>query len=357
MIEKLFSWEAWHHHVKYIPLVPVWLWHCIKARSFWFFTASNPTITFGGFEGEGKMEMYNQLPGGSYPKSIVIEPGIATHNLQQQITGSGFTYPYAVKPDIGMMGFMFRIINNETELYNYHASMPKKYIVQELITYPLEVSVFYFRMPNETKGTVSGFLQKCPPTVTGNGKSSLRQLILSQKDLKFVQEDMLARHKNKLEWILPLGEVFTLSFACNRSQGGKLKSLAHEIDGQLRETFDKISCHAGYFYYGRYDVKCNSVAELKAGKNFSILEFNGAGAGVQHIYGNNLSLWQAMKTILVHWRMLYKISVYNNRKKGVKFWEFTPGLKFLRAAKQNLMFLKGLDEKYPPSENQKITTA
>ena len=71
---KLTHWETWHFHAKYIPILPAWLWYCIKSRSLWFFTPSNPTLTFGGMEGETKEEMYEQMPPGTFPRSIYISP-------------------------------------------------------------------------------------------------------------------------------------------------------------------------------------------------------------------------------------------------------------------------------------------
>lgn len=343
---KLTHWESWHYHIKYIPIAPAWLWYCIKARSLWFFTASNPSITFGGFEGEGKQEMYDQLPEGTYPKSIYIDPILTEAELKALVTAAGFEFPFAVKPDVGMMGFMFRKISNFDELFLYHKAISIKYVLQKLIDYPLEVSLFYYRMPNEIKGTISGFLMKRPPEVVGDGQRSLQELIRVQPELKFKQEEMLSRHKQRLDMILPKGTSFLLSNASNRSQGGKLVNLNSEIDEKLCKQFDEISLHTKYFYYGRYDIKCNSIAELKEGKNVMILEFNGAGAGIQHVYGNHLSLFTACKIILQHWKKLYEISNYNHQH-GVAYWGYWAGKKFLKAGKQNLQMLKKLDAKFP----------
>lgn len=351
---KLTHWESWHYHAKYIPLAPVWLWYCIKARSFWFFTASNPSITFGGFEGEGKQEIYEQLPPDSYPKSIYISPKKSFLSLEQLIALHKFSYPFVVKPNVGMMGFMFRKINSREELKLYHESMPVDYIVQKLIEYPLEVSVFYYRMPGTDKGTVSGFLMKQPPQVIGDGKSTLSELIESNNDLKYKLDQMNARHQERLDIILPKGEKFVLSHASNRSQGGKLVNLRHEIDEKLTNLFDSISLHAGYFYYGRYDIKCTSIEALKSGTNFSILEYNGAGAGIQHAYGNSLSLWQACGLIFQHWKILYHISVHNNKINGVPYWEHKRGKVFLKAAMQNLRLLKKLDSEFPTLSKDRI---
>src|SRR5688572_5687473 len=106
-IYKVQHWETWHWLIKYIPIVPFWIGHCIKSRSLWFFTASNPTLTFGGYEGESKMEMYTQLPKGTYPKTILIHASMPIPQVKALALSEGFSFPVAVKPDVGRMGFMF----------------------------------------------------------------------------------------------------------------------------------------------------------------------------------------------------------------------------------------------------------
>ena len=64
---------------------------------------------------------------------------------------------------------------------------------------------------------------------------------------------------------------------------------------------------SGHFYYGRYDLKCTSVADLKAGKNIQILEFNGTGAEPNHIYDCGMHYTKALKIIASHWRDMYLI--------------------------------------------------
>src|SRR5918993_321928 len=130
---RLIQWETWHYLVKYIPIMPAWLWYCIRSRSFWFFTPSNPSLTFGGFEGEAKKEMYELLPAGSFPKTIYIQPSQSFTEVLKMIKENGFHYPYCVKPDVGMKGLLFRKIENEEDLQQYHSQMPVEYIVQELV--------------------------------------------------------------------------------------------------------------------------------------------------------------------------------------------------------------------------------
>jgi hypothetical protein len=214
--------------------------------------------------------------------------------------------------------------------------------VQELVDYPLEVSVFYYRFPGEQKGTITGFLKKEFLEVTGDGKSTLWQLILHYPRVAFRLEEMKSKHEKRLNDIIPAGEKYCLSYALNLSRGGKLVSLAHEKDDRLLKFFDNINLYSKHFYYGRYDIKCASVEDLKEGKNFSILEYNGSGAEPHHIYGNGNTLLQAYKIVLHHWDVLYKISRHNSNN-GYNYWRYKEGLDFLKNAKKHFKTLKQID--------------
>lgn len=345
-IKKLFfkitHWETWHHLAKYIPIAPVWAWYCLKARSLWFFTPSNPTITFGGFEGETKKEMYDQLPRHLYPQSIFIHHADDFKDVETQLKKSAIHYPFAVKPDAGMMGFMFRKINDRTELEAYHKKMPADYIIQVLVDYPLEVSVFYYRFPGQSSGTITGFIKKEFLQVTGDGVSTLATLIDNHDRATFRMEELKSKHADNLNDIIPKDSPYILSYALNLSRGGKMVSLEHEKDADLLKVFDDISLHTKHFYYGRYDIKCASIASLKKGKDFYILEYNGCGAEPHHIYGNGHTLLQAYRIVLKHWKVLYQISVINHRN-GVPYWSYKRGRDFLKNAKRHFKVLKELD--------------
>jgi hypothetical protein len=262
--------------------------------------------------------------------------------VQELVSRNSFDYPLAVKPDVGMMGFMFRKIDSADKLRLYHQQMPADYIIQDLIKYPLEVSVFYYRLPNEKKGTITGFLKKEFLEITGDGKSTLRQLIENYSRVQFRLDEMRSKHKSRLNDILADGEIYCLSNALNLSRGGKLISLADKKDEKLLTVFDELSHYARHFYYGRYDIKCASIEDLKEGKNFFILEYNGCGAEPHHIYGDGNTLFQAYGILLQHWKVLYKISAYNHSR-GIYYWSFRKGWQFLKKAKKHFKILKQLD--------------
>lgn len=348
MIQVLTHWELWHYNVKYGLLAPLWLWYSLKARSFYFFTPVNPTLTFGGFEGGPKKEIYDCLPAETYPKSIYINPLWALSKLESVIEENRFCYPFAVKPNIGMMGLMFRKIDNKEELAIYHNTITVEYILQDLLLYPMEVSVFYYRFPNQLKGTITGFVKKKALEVRGDGKSTLGNLMNQLTGRPgFKAGEWKNKHWNRLEEIIPNGEVFKLSWVANLSRGARLISLEKEKAESLLRLFDGLSHASKNLYYGRYDIKCTSVADLKEGKNFSILEFNGAGAEPHHMYGNGSNLLQAFKIINHHWKVLFAIAKYNHINKKIKYPKLREGLLFTKRANKHFKHLRELDAKMP----------
>ena len=134
-----------------------------------------------------------------------------------------------------------------------------------------------------------------------------------------------------------------LSYAANHNRGAQFINLHSEIDDRLVRIFDRISMQVNDFFYGRYDIMCTSVEDLKQGKNFCILEYNGCGAEPNHFYDTGYTLVGAYKEILKHWKVLYRISRYNY-KKGVKYWPLMQGLDFLKATKKHYRRMKEADK-------------
>src|SRR6476659_5133185 len=176
-INRVTDWHNWPFYLFYTPIAYAWVLYYIKTRSLWFYTASNPTLAFGGFEGVPKSQMYNQLPEELCPKSIYISPSLSFAEVTRNLAGSGITYPFVVKPDIGMKGLLFRKIENEQQLKIYHTQIPATYIIQEFIDMPCEVSVFYLRKPSCSNGVITAFIEKVLLEVTGDGVAKLDELI------------------------------------------------------------------------------------------------------------------------------------------------------------------------------------
>ena len=342
LFKKITNWEAWPFKLIYAPLTPIWLWYMLRSGSVWFFTSSNPKITFGGMDGEPKKEMYDLLPVECYPTTINVWPKQDFETVKAALQNSGIGYPLIVKPQIGAQGILFRKIDTEAELQLYHTKVPVEYIIQRMVHFPMEVSVFHIRNPWEEKGIVTGFLHKIPLQVTGDGVHTLEQLVqLHPKGSKRIEE-MQRKHKDRWNMIIPTGEKYMLSYAANHNRGAHFVDLKEHIDEKLVNVFDKISHHVNDFYYGRYDIMCTNVADLKNAQNFTILEYNGCGAEPNHFYDTGYTLLGAYREILKHWKALYRICRYN-RQQGIKPWPFQKGRKFLKQTNELFALMREAD--------------
>ena len=340
--KKVFNWELWPFDLIYAPLGVVWLYYALKARSLYFFTPTNPTLIFGGFEAGSKMDMYKQLPNGLYPTTILIKPSLTIEEIKKELAANDLSYPFVAKPDEGMQGVLFRVIYTEDELIRYHSIAGINYIIQTFIELPMEFSVFYIRYPNEKKGKVTGFILKDYLHVTGNGKKTLAQLVNEHPKAQHRLTEMKRKHANNWLSIPKDGENYYLSVAGNHNRGARFINLHKEIDQQLNDVFDKLNLESKGFFYGRYDLKCTSIEDLKNGKNIMIIEYNGAGAEPNHIYDCGMSYGKALKVIAAHWRDLYRIGKINN-KNGVPYWSFKKGYRFMQQLKKGFKELQKRD--------------
>ena len=230
LINKIKNWEQWPFKILYAPIAPVWAWYMIRSRAVWFFTPSNPKLTFGGMEGEPKKEMHDLLPVHLCPVYFNVKPSEDFSSVLKGLGEHQINFPLIVKPEVGGQGILFRKINTKAQLKNYHEQVPVEYFIQEFIAYPLEVSLFYYRYPNEPKGVITGFLQKEPMQVTGDGIHSLEELILkNSKSGKRIGE-LRMQHEHSFHSILPAGEKYLLSYAANHNRGAHFIDLKNEID-------------------------------------------------------------------------------------------------------------------------------
>ncbi|MEP6617411.1 MAG: hypothetical protein ABJA57_12565 [Ginsengibacter sp.] len=345
-LQKIGNWEQWPFKILYAPIAPVWLWYIIRSGSVWFFTPSNPKLTFGGMEGEPKKEMYDLLPRQLYPATFNVFPGEEFKKIYGRLSVHHIDYPFIVKPEVAGQGILLRKIDNEDQLKKYHQNITVEYIIQEMIPYPMEVSAFYYRFPDQPKGVVTGFLHKIPLQVTGDGVHTVEELVRQNPKAVKRAGELAAKHGNNFKSILPQGEKYMLSYAANHNRGAHFINLNHEIDEKLVQIFDAISTDINDFYYGRYDIMCSSLEDLRNGKNFLILEYNGCGAEPNHFYDTGFTLAGAYREILMHWKVLFRISRYNYEH-GVPYWPLLKGIQFLLKTKKHYRLIRKADKLMP----------
>ena len=116
----------------------------------------------------------------------------------------------------------------------------------------------------------------------------------------------------------------------SHTRGAMFIDETHKVTPELLDTIHEICIQVPDFYYGRLDILHSSIEELAKGKNFSIIEINGAGSEATHIYDPKHSLFFAWKEIIKHWSLLNKISI-DNYKKGHEYLSYKDGMAMLKA--------------------------
>ena len=95
-----------------------------------------------------------------------------------------------------------------------------------------------------------------------------------------------------------MDEEFLLEPIGNHCRGAVFLEGNHLIDEKMIEGFNRITKRIEGVYFCRYDLKCSSIEDPKAGRNIKILEINGVRANPAHIYDSSASIFQKYKVIL-----------------------------------------------------------
>ncbi len=308
---EIFHWEYWPMWLVYLPVSFYYLWLCVKARSFFFFSAANPTIETGGMFFESKWDIFKLIPQQYYPLTAIVWAGEDIDAALLKMEAIGLSFPVIAKPDRGERGWCVEIINNTEALKNYITRIPVDFLIQQYISLPVEMSIFYYRNPSKQKGVITSVTKKEYLKVAGDGNATLLQLIMKH-DRAFLQLEKLKKNTAiNLHKIVAKGEQEVLVPFGNHVRGAMFLDEGHIIDNELTQLFDHISKQIPGFYYGRFDLKCSSMEDLRKGK-LSILELNGSGAEPAHIYQPGFSFFKAQAVLARHYAMMYAAAKANH---------------------------------------------
>ena len=339
----IFNWEYWPFNVVYGPIYIYWLWLGMKAGAVFFFNTSNPSIKNGGFLLESKKQIYDLIPSQYYPPTLLFKAGAKGDDILNEITKMALRFPLIAKPDIGMRGLLVQKVYGVEELLEYASHSKVDFLVQQFIGYQNEAGIFYYRYPNEAKGRISGIVSKEFLTVIGNGVSTVEQLL--GMDPRFILQlpTLKKTHAAILREVLPNKETHLLVPYGNHCRGARFMDISHLIDEALTDTIDGVCKNVPGFYFGRMDVRYNTWEELRQGKNFSIIELNGAGSEPAHIYDSSHSIFYAWKEIIRHWVILYQISKQNHELLRMPYMKFSLGMQML---KENSAYVKLISKQF-----------
>ena len=289
---------------------------------------------------ESKKEVYDLIPFEYYPATLFFKASSSVQDILALIKQRNLKYPLIGKPDIGMKGMMVKKLENEKELLSYATNSKVDFLIQEYVLFKNEVGIFYYRYPNEGKGHISGIVKKEMLAVTGDGISTIEQLLLKNRRAVLQLPVLRKTEKDKMHIVLKNGQEFIIVPYGNHVRGAKFLDDSRLIDEELTNTIDSICRKVDGFYFGRLDIRYNNWEELKQGKNFSIIELNGSGSEPTHIYDPRHSVFWAWKEIAKHWKILYRVSKLNHQLQNAPYMTTRMGLDMF---KQNSEYVKLLN--------------
>ena len=329
-------WEFWPPWAAYLPLVPWIAWLALRYRSLTLFTAANPGIPTGGFAGESKSGILTRLSGqpGLVPAFQTIRAGVPPAARVRQalefMESNGLDYPVVLKPDKGARGAGVAVIRSREELESRLCRAPDDCILQEYVP-GLEFGVFYYRYPGERAGRISSLTEKRFPEVLGDGRSTVEDLILRDQRAVCLAELYLQRSRRAANDIPAAGERVAIAEIGSHCRGAAFVDAGRLWTGQLEQLIDRIAkAHPGFFF-GRFDIRAPSIDDLRSGRNLRVLELNGVTSEPTHVYDPAVSLREAYRTMMLHWRIAFEIGALN-RARGIRPAGVRELLRALRAS-------------------------
>jgi hypothetical protein len=337
---RLFNWEYWSFNTVYGPIYLYFIFLGLRVRAFFFFSAANPSIENGGFLMESKWKIHQLIPDALQPRTLFFTAQTNADDVLKALSEAAFSYPLVIKPDIGGRGRGVKKLNGEAALREAVQSFSINFLIQEFVPWENEAGIFYYRYPNESTGHISGIVGKEFLSITGNGHATIDEL-LRQNPRFILQLDTLRKtFGERIQEVLPEGQTEILVPYGNHARGAKFLDFSDKITPQLTAAIHEACQQVSGFYFGRMDVRYNNWEELEQGKNFSIIELNGAGSEPTHIYDPRHSVFFAWKEIIRHWKILWRISRMNHRN-GIPYMTVKEGMEMFR---QNRAYEKLLNK-------------
>lgn len=315
---RLTHWEYWPMGILYIPYLLKVFYYAAREGTFGFMTAVNPGMQNSGFFNDSKVDTLNLFPKASIPITIYATGEESIHSILSQIDSEKINYPLILKPDIGERGAEVKKILSEAELLALLSLIDYPYQIQEFISYPMELGVFWYRYPENEKGTVNSLTIKKYLNITGDGTSSVEALILKDPRSRFQIEKLNEAAHIDMNHILDKGEERIINEIGNHSRGTTFLNGNPQIDDALIEAMNSLMDNVEGVFFGRADIKCQDLDALRALKDFKIIEFNGVKAEPTHIYDPDYPLIRGLIELSNNVNIIYKIAK-QNQKKGIRF--------------------------------------
>jgi membrane protein DedA with SNARE-associated domain len=316
--------ERINEQLFYVPLVAQWLYLGARHRSLTLPTVANPLIEAGGLLGESKYAYFTQAGAEArrwLARTAIVEPSSVSgacslDAAEAAMVAVGITYPAVAKPDIAWRGYGCRRVEDRAALADYLAAFPRgaRLLLQEYVAHEGEAGVFYVRRPGEARGAITSLTFRYYPFVVGDGRSTLGELIRSDPRLARKARMHCAAHRARLGDIPARGETVRLALVGSNRVGGLYVDAARHITPAFAARFDAIAAALPEFHFGRFDVRFGGVEQFEAGRDFVIIEINGAGAEAIQVWDPEYRLGEVYRVLFRQQSLLFEVAAANRAR-------------------------------------------
>ncbi len=312
-------WPSWRF---YGPMLPIWAALAIRHRGLRWPLAANPGFEMGGLVGERKSDVLARF--GPHARAalapfVVLPAGAPAQRLavaRSALADGRVRLPLIAKPDIGCRGAGVKRIADRDGLAATLALYPEEVpiVLQNCVAAEGEAGIFYVRHPDEAAGRLFSMTLKYFPRVVGDGRRTLRRLIADDPRAGRLAHLYHPRLADRLDEVVPAGEIVRLTRVGAHSKGAIFRDGRPWITPALTRAIDRIARDIDGFFIGRFDVRFDDFAALREGRDFTVIEVNGAGGEATHIWDSRFSLIEAWRDLARQYDLLFRIGRANARR-------------------------------------------
>ena len=313
VMERAPAWVVYALHVPFIA------WLSLRYGGVTLPTVANTGFELGGLLCTSKAAVFGLFgPNGRARLAefvrVAAGPEAAVEALKL-MAELGLGFPVVAKPDIGRNGLGVKVVRSARDLAAHLARFPRGegVMVQRFVDAPGEAGLLYLRRPGEARGRVTGVTLKRFPEVVGDGRATLRQLILADPRARVFAGTYLRRNLDALDEVPPRGARRALTSVGNHVRGAAFEDGGAHLTPALEAAVDRIAREIPGFHVGRFDVRYEDLRALRRGE-FVIVELNGAGAEPTQVWDPRRSVAGVYAGLLAQWRTVYRVGAENRRR-------------------------------------------
>lgn len=310
-LDRALRWEFWPAWLFYLPIIAWILWLGVRFRRWTVFTAANPMMDSGGVVGERKAPALSALMA-SQPQSVAEFVLLDETDLQRRLSRAHQhlaqlgAYPVVLKPDVGQRGRGVSVVRSDVELEAYLTQASGAVLMQRYIG-GSEFGVFVFRDPVSGRGQLYSITRKSFPTVVGDGRRTLAQLILADSRARLIATLLWQRLGARLADVPDAGTPVQLVEIGAHCRGALFTDASALASDALRAWVAKLFEDLPDYGIGRLDLRCPNDEALQQARDLQILEINGVTAEAAHIYQPGYSLRNAYRSLFWQWTQAFRI--------------------------------------------------